>query len=99
MKLLAKTQKGKEFIYERADSGICSNNGAKRICDGLNSIRYKCKNDDQIWWIYDVDIGDKMYIENKYSIYRNTISIEPYDYKEELLKEYEKSIKNRMIRR
>lgn len=52
MKMIAKTLKGKEFIYSKTHCYRVSEKGAVDICNALNEIRYNLK-EGEIWHIYN----------------------------------------------
>ena len=49
MKLIAKTQKGLEFMHSRNDSFFAPNSSAQKMCDILNKNKYHIKNDNETW--------------------------------------------------
>lgn len=66
-KVIAKTVKGKEYIYSTKSAHKVSANSAEKILTVLNNVRWNLKNDDEIWHIYDVDEYDTAY---DYAIYQ-----------------------------
>lgn len=61
MYILALTQKGAEFIYNLSTAHQVSKNSAEKIKDTLNQLKYKIKNEGQIWFTYEVDKFDTAY--------------------------------------
>ena len=60
MLVIAKTYKGKEYIYSEKTSHAVSANSAEKILNVLNTVRWNL-NDGQIWHIYDVDVWDNAF--------------------------------------
>lgn len=53
-KIIAKTIKGKEFIYSKMDSYRVSKASADKVCEALNGARWNIKG-DEVWKVYTVD--------------------------------------------
>ena len=53
MKIVAKTQLGKEFLYSRDSAHKVSERSAQHICDALNEKRWGLK-EGQVWHVYDI---------------------------------------------
>lgn len=53
-KMIAKTIKGKEFIYSKSTAHAVPTASAYAICDALNECKYQLT-DDQVWHVYDCD--------------------------------------------
>lgn len=66
-KIIAKTIKGKEFIYSKTSAHNVSNASALKIRDALNSIKWQLK-DDEIWHIYDVDWYTESFTYKKFTL-------------------------------
>lgn len=73
MKLIAKTIKGKEFMYSKRDCGFVSDRSAYKICDILNKAKYKCK-DDECWYVYEYDWMMENYCFSKFTIRNGNVS-------------------------
>lgn len=54
MKIIAKTVKGKEFLYNVHSVHKVSEKSAGKILELLNSFGWKCK-PGEIWHIYEID--------------------------------------------
>ena len=62
MKIVARTIKGKEFLYGIKTAHKVSERSAKEILEILNQNHFRCgKNPDEVWHIYDVDQYDLAY--------------------------------------
>ena len=64
MFVLAKTIKGKEFIYSVSSARKVSKASKDIICKIANENKYLL-NDNECWHIYDVDSYDNAYYTNK----------------------------------
>ena len=64
-KMIAKAVKGKEFIYSRESAHSVSERSANAICDALNEIRYKLK-DDEVWHVFDCGWYEREYTGASY---------------------------------
>lgn len=73
MKLIAKTQKGLEFMHSRNDSFFAPNSSAQKMCDILNKNKYHIKNDNETWFVYDYDFSQNNYCFRKLSLYRGSL--------------------------
>lgn len=60
MKIVAKSVKGHEFMYNPTSAHEVSNNSAEYICKVLNNYRFNLKG-DETWFIHDVDKYDRAY--------------------------------------
>ena len=60
IKIVAKSAKGHEFMYNAKSAHKVSEASTKYICDILNEYKYKL-NDDEVWFIHDVDKYDMAY--------------------------------------
>lgn len=74
MKVIAKSCKGKEFIYSAKSARKVSERSAEKILNVLNSVGWNLK-DGEIWHIYDVDEYDNAfwYAERQAFTIRNGI--------------------------
>ena len=73
MKLIAKTQKGLEFMHSRNDSFFAPNSSAQKMCDILNKNKYHIKSENELWFVYDYDISQDLYCFRKLSLYRGSL--------------------------
>lgn len=60
MKIIAKSCKGKEFLYNAKSARKVSEKSAEKILNVLNSVKWDLK-DDEIWHIHDVDEYDSAF--------------------------------------
>ena len=73
MKLIAKTQKGLEFMHSRNDTFFAPNSSAQKMCDILNNNKYHINNDNETWFVYDYDFSQDLYCFRKLSLYRGSL--------------------------
>ena len=59
-KVLAKSVKGHEFLYDARSARMVSDRSAERICEIANSVRYLLK-DNEVWHVHEVDRYDRAY--------------------------------------
>ena len=65
MKLIAKTFKGKEYIYSKIDSYFVSDASSDKICKILNDNNYQLK-ENEIWHVYEHDHWTQdMFVQKK----------------------------------
>jgi len=62
---LAKTIKGKEYIYSRDSAMLCSEQSRLYLLDLLNSKKYQLKNDNETWHLYENDWYTNDYISKE----------------------------------
>ena len=62
MKILAKSIKGKEFIYDASTAGRVSARNAQKVCDIVNNYKsiLGCS-EDEVYHVYDVYECDNAY--------------------------------------
>jgi len=60
MKVIAKSVKGHEFLYNAASARQVSNRSASVILKVLNEKRYQLK-DNEVWHIHEVDSYDNAF--------------------------------------
>lgn len=53
-KVIAKSIKGKEYLYSRKECYSVSAKKAKLICDTLNRLQWQLK-DGETWFIHEID--------------------------------------------
>ena len=61
MKVIAKTRKGAEFMYNPRTARKVSERSAETILKVVNDHRFRLASDSEIWHIYDVDRYDAAY--------------------------------------
>lgn len=77
MKLIAKTQKGKEFLHSKENAFFAPDASANKICKIMNDVKFRIKNDTELWFVYDYDISQDMYVTGRLSIYKGQIKVKP----------------------
>ena len=60
MKVIAKSVKGREFLYKADTARKVSNRSAETILKVLNEMKWRL-NDDEVWYIHEVDEYDNAY--------------------------------------
>ena len=60
MKVIAKSIKGREFIYDASSARKVSERSAEKILKVVNDMRWHLK-DNEVWHIHDVDSYDNAY--------------------------------------
>lgn len=60
MKIVAKSVKGKEYLYTASTAHKVPNTSAKVICDVLNKANYNLK-EGETWFVHDVSPYDRAY--------------------------------------
>lgn len=77
MKVLAKTIRGREFMYNAATAHKISEKSAVKIRDAVNAAGFQLNADkNEIWHIYEIDEYDNAfyYAENQsFFIYRGVL--------------------------
>ena len=60
MKVVAKSEKGHEFLYNPKSAHEVSNASAQYICSELNRVKYDLK-ENEVWFIHEVGAYDNAY--------------------------------------
>ena len=60
MKVIAKSIKGREFLYDASSARKVSERSAEKILKVVNDMRWTLK-DNEVWHIHDVDSYDNAY--------------------------------------
>lgn len=60
MKVIAKSTKGHEFMYNASSAHKVSDRSAEYICKVLNEYKFRI-NDNEVWFVHDVDRYDLAY--------------------------------------
>ena len=60
MKVIAKSVKGREFLYKADTARKVSNRSAETILKVLNEMKWRL-NDNEVWYIHEVDEYDNAY--------------------------------------
>lgn len=75
MTVIAMSIKDKEYLYKASTAHTVSKSNARKICDMLNSLKYKL-DDDHVWFVHEVDKYDNAYIyaeRQKFTLYKGTL--------------------------
>ena len=75
MKLIAKTQKGKEFLHSKENAFFVPDASAKKICKIMNDVKFRINTDTEIWHVYDYDFSQDLYVTGKLSIYKGNVKL------------------------
>ena len=59
MKLVAKTQKGIEFMHSKENAFFVPDSSAEKICKIMNDVKFRLKNDNELWFVYDYDFSQE----------------------------------------
>lgn len=60
MLVVAKSVKGREYLYNAKTAHKVPIKNAEKICEVLNDCKF-CLNDGEIWFVHDVDQFDDAY--------------------------------------
>ena len=77
MKLIAKTQKGKEFLHSKENAFFVPDSSANKICQIMNDAKFRIKNEDEVWHVYDYDFSQDSYVTGRLSIYKGQVKLKP----------------------
>ena len=75
MKLIAKTQKGTEFFHSRKEAYFAPDSSAEKICDIMNKWKFRLNSDNELWLVYDYDLGQDCYVTQRLRIYKGIVKI------------------------
>ena len=75
MKLIAKTQKGKEFLHSKQNAFFAPDSSANEICKVMNDAKFRLKSENELWFVYDYDFSQDLYVTGKLSIYKGQIKL------------------------
>ena len=75
MKLIAKTQKGTEFLHSKKNAFFVQDSSAKKICKIMNDVKFRIENENETWHIYDYDFTQDMYVTSRLSIYKGQVKL------------------------
>lgn len=62
MKLIAKTQKGTEFMHSKANAFFAPDSSANKICKIMNNTKFMLKSENEVWHVYNYDSTQEMYV-------------------------------------
>ena len=75
MKLIAKTQKGIEFIHSKKNAFFAPDSSANKICKIMNDMNFRIENDNEVWHVYDYDFTQDYYVASRLSIYKGQVKL------------------------
>lgn len=75
MQLIAKTQKGTEFMHSRANAFFVPDSSANKICKIMNNTKFRLKSENEVWHVYDYDFTQELYVTHRLSIYRGVVKL------------------------
>ena len=75
MKLIAKTQKGTEYLHSKRNAFFAPDSSANKICKVMNDVKFRLQNDTEIWHVYDYDITQDLYVTGRLTIYRGQVKL------------------------
>lgn len=75
MKLIAMTNKGIEYLHSRQNAFFVSDRSAKKICEIMNNVKFRIKNDSETWHVYDHDFTQDNYVYGKFTIYNGVVKL------------------------
>ena len=61
MTIVAKSVKGQEFFYNAKSAHKVSKASAKEICKALNDYKYELYDDNEVWFVHEVDKYDNAF--------------------------------------
>lgn len=74
MKIIAKAQKGKEFLYNLDSAGFAPDSSAQKMADDMNKANYKL-GPGEVWHVYDAQYGDDLRIFKKFYYTKNCLKV------------------------
>ena len=75
MKLIAKTQKGKEFFHSKQNAFFAPNSSANKIWKVMNDVTFSFQNDPEIWHFYYYVITQDLYFTGRLTIYIGQVKL------------------------
>ena len=75
MKLIAQTIKGSEFLHSKELAFFVPNASADKICKVMNDVRFRLKNENEIYHVYEYDIMQDAYVMHRLSIYKGIVKL------------------------
>lgn len=75
MKLIAKTNKGTEYLHSKKNAFFVSDNSAEKICKIMNDTKFRLKSENEIWHTYDYDFTQDLYVSHKLTIYKGIVKL------------------------
>ena len=77
MRLIAKTQKGTEFFHSKKLAFFAPDSSAEKICKVMNDVKFRIENDTEVWFVYDYDFSQDLYVTSSLSIYKGQVKFKP----------------------
>lgn len=78
MKLIAKAQRGREFLHSKENAFFAPNSSANKICKLLNDSKFRLKSENEVWHVYDYDLMQEYYVTQKISARNGKVFLKPY---------------------
>lgn len=75
MKLIAKTQKGTEYLHSKNEAYFASDASAEKICKIMNEVKFRLNSVNETWWIYDYDFSQEVYVTHRLRIYKGIVKL------------------------
>lgn len=75
MKLIAKTQKGTEYLHSKREAYFAPDASAEKICKIMNEVKFRLNSDNETWWIYDYDFSQEVYVTHRLRIYKGIVKL------------------------
>lgn len=75
MKLIAKTQKGTEYLHSKQNAFFAPDSSANKICKIMNDVKFRLKSDSEVWHVYDYDFSQESYVTGRLSIYKGVVKL------------------------
>ena len=77
-KFLAVSMRGSEFMFDKKRMIAVPKSSAPKIADVLNKIKYKLKNDNEVWCVHDNDFYYNDYIDSEIKRYGKRMPVYNY---------------------
>ena len=75
MKLIAKTQKGTEYLHSKNEAYFAPDASAEKICKIMNEVKFRLNSVNETWWIYDYDFSQEVYVTHRLRIYKGIVKL------------------------
>ena len=75
MKLIAKTQKGTEYLHSKNEAYFAPDASAEKICKIMNEVKFRLNSGNETWWIYDYDFSQEVYVTHRLRIYKGIVKL------------------------
>lgn len=77
-KFIAVSIKGQEFTFDKRRMIAVPTSSAKKIADVLTEMKYKLKNDNEVWYVHDNDFYYNDYIDSEIKRYSKRMPVYRY---------------------